>query len=138
MNAGFRFSSILGCLVLVITCLGCDGVGTTVSDVPCVRATEWPSNLLTPLVRTAGDGSNVLLVTGQTSEQVTTDDEDGRRDTQPHSAVYRLDRAVGSFELVNDRVWDDAESTVISCRGSMHQSPFIALGFFTPRLEYNG
>ena len=136
MNAAFRLSSILGCLVLVLTCLGCDGVGTTVSDVPCVSPPEWDFTCL--LTRAAEEGSDVLLVTGQTTDQRATDRSDGSRDFRPHNAVYRLDPAVGSFELVNDRVWDDAESTVISCRGSMHQSPFIALGFFTPRLEYNG
>lgn len=139
MNAGFRFSSVLGCLVLVFTCMGCDGVGTTVSDVPCLRPTAWSEEILTALVRAAGDGSDVLLVTGQTNKQFMADFEDDSYDFQPHSAVYRLDPEVGSFELVNDRVWDDAHGEVILVGGSGSTSPTFGIaGFFSPRLNFNG
>ena len=138
MNAGLRLSSILACIALVFTCIGCDGVGTAVSDVPCVRASVWPSNLLMPLVRAAGHGSDVLLVTGQTSDQSVADSEDGPFDFQPHSAVYRFDPEVGSFELVSDATWDDADSRVVICSGPRRQSPFRAARFLSPRLEYNG
>ena len=138
MNAGFRFLLILGCLVFVFTCFGCDGLGTTFSDVPCVRASAWPSDLLTPLVRAAEEGSNVVLVTGQTSEQLTTDRSDGLEDFRPHSVVYRLDPEAGSFEPVSDATWDDADSRVTLCGGPRRPSPFRAAGFLSPRLEYNG
>ena len=127
MNPGFRLSFILACFGLVFACLGCDGVGTTVSDVPCMRPTEWPEEILTSLVRAAEDGSDVLLVTGQTSEQLATDRDDGMREFRPHSAVYRLDPEVGSFELVNDRVWDDANGEVVLCGGSGPSSPLGAV-----------
>lgn len=127
MNAGIRFSPILGCLILVFTCPGCDGVGTTVSDVPCLRPTAWSEEILTPLVRAAEDGGDVLLVTGQTSEQSVADSEDGLLDFQPHSAVYRLDPELGSFQLVNDRAWDDADGEVSRVSGSGPGSPLGAV-----------
>ena len=138
MNAGFRFSSILGCLVLVLTCIRCDGVGTTVSDVPCLRPTAWPADVPIPLVRAAGEGSGVLLVTGQTCEQLATDRDDGMREFRPHSAVYRLDPEAGSFELVSDATWDDAGGEVIICSGGGPGSPLRVEGFFSPRLMHNG
>lgn len=136
MNAGFRLSSILGSLVLVLTCLGCDGVGTTVSDVPCVRPSDW--DFTCPLVRAAEEGSDVLLFTGQTTDQFLADFEDGMNDFQPHSAVYRLDPEVGSFELVGDPAWDDADGGVIICCGGGPSSPLRIAGFFSPRLMHNG
>ena len=139
MNAGFRCSSILACLVNVFTCVGCDGVGTTVSDVPCLRPTAWPAEIPLPLVRAAEEGSDVLLVTGQTDEQFLTDFDDGTNDFRPHSAVYRLDPGVGSFELVDDRVWDDADGEVILVSGSGPASPTFGIaGFFSPRLNFHG
>ena len=139
MKAGIRFSSTLGCLVLVFTCMGCDGAGTAVSDVPCLRAPAWPAGVGTPYVRAAADGSDVLLVTGQTPEQFLADFDDGVQDFRPHSAVYRLDPEVGSFELVDDRVWDDSDGEVILVSGSGPASPTFGIaGFFSPRLNFHG
>gem|GEM_PF-2418765 len=97
------------------------------SDVPCLLPIEWGEEILTPRVRAVAEGSNVLLVTGQTWGQIDRDDADGSRDYRPHSAVYRLDPAVGAFELVDDTVWDDAVGVVRMVSGSGPSRPLGAV-----------
>jgi len=102
---------------------GCGVTPVPASDVPCLLPIEWGEEILTPLVRAETLASQVLLVTGQTDEQRATDRADGLREYRPHSAVYRLDPAVGAFELVDDMVWDNATGGVRLISGSGGSSP---------------
>jgi hypothetical protein len=59
-------------------------------------------------MRLTDDGK--LLIASQTIEQAEADRVDGVRGNNEHEAVYRLERPVGSFELVADEVWDELET----------------------------
>ena len=82
------------------------------SDVPCLQPSAWPDRLQYLYTRPDTDGSEVLLLTHQTYEQHLEYRIDRYTGTGPHGPVYRFDPSTESFALVDDEVWEEADSVV--------------------------
>lgn len=112
--------SYLG-LVLAITLCGClaDPPGGA-SDVSCIEPV-WEVELNRFLLRYEDMAAGKLLLTVQSHDDFEADIEDGVNDFLPHQEVYRFDAATKEYAIVPNAVWDEAESQVNACCGSIFE-----------------
>lgn len=82
------------------------------------------------LARSAMSGNDVLLLASQTNAQWNIDADDGMLGDDEHGPVYRLDRTIGEFALVEDAVWETGGQPVSDCLFSFGtDSPFTISAF---------
>jgi len=110
--------------------------GGTISDVPCLIASEWSTDSSSAVHRRESTSGDTVLFTGQTQDQFYADVNDGTRDFLPHQAVYRFEPEFGQFSVVDDSLWVTAQGEI--CSGC----PRVVLGgpleIQDGRLLFNG
>lgn len=122
---------------------GCPGpveIGPDVTDAPCFEPTEWVQNGLLAVRGENPEGSGVLLFTHQTTSQLNDDESDLQVDFIPHDQVYQFEPDSGTFEMIENAVWDTAGGRVSSREGGATDDSlfFIPGTVGQPGLFFNG
>ena len=99
------------------------------SDVPCLEEpSAWPADLGTFYVRNATGSADDLLFVHYSNDQLDIDWRDDIYGNAPHGAVYRFESASGTFQPVEDAVWDRSAQPVTFCEAQYPRDVAFGIG----------